>query len=138
MPIIRGSALKALQGDPEAEKAITELMAKVDEYIPEPVRDVDKPFLMPVEDVFSIKGRGTVATGRVTRGKLALNEEIALIGIQPTTKTTVTGIEIVKKGKVIIILSLVRIYLLKYTNYWQCILCVALSRKCVFYEELDN
>ncbi|MFA6005243.1 MAG: elongation factor Tu [Patescibacteria group bacterium] len=98
VPIVRGSALKALNGDADGEKAITELMAKVDEYIPEPTRDVDKAFLMPVEDVFSIKGRGTVATGRVTRGKLTLNEEIELIGIQPTSKTTITGIEMFRKS----------------------------------------
>jgi len=98
VPIIRGSALKALEGDAEAVKQIEKLMEIVDEKIPTPVREVEKPFLMPVEDVFSIKGRGTVATGRVTRGKLALNEEIALIGIQPTTKTTVTGIEMFRKS----------------------------------------
>lgn len=97
VPIIRGSALKALDGDPEAEKSILELMKAVDEYIPEPKRDTDKPFLMPVEDVFSIKGRGTVATGRVERGKLSLNEEVEILGLGKNKKTVVTGIEMFRK-----------------------------------------
>jgi len=98
IPIIKGSALKALEGDAEAEKSIIELMKAVDEYIPEPVRDLDKPFLMPIEDVFSIKGRGTVVTGRVERGKVKLNEEIEIVGLRPTKKTVVTGIEMFRKS----------------------------------------
>jgi elongation factor Tu len=97
VPIIRGSAIKALQGDPEAEKAIQELMDTVDSYIPEPVRELDKPFLMPVEDVFSIKGRGTVVTGRVTRGKVHINDTIEIVGIKPTQSTVVTGVEMFRK-----------------------------------------
>ena len=97
VPIIRGSALKALEGDAEAEKQILELMKAVDDYIPDPKRDVDKPFVMPVEDVFSIKGRGTVATGRVERGKLAVNEEIEIVGLKDTHKTVVTGLEMFRK-----------------------------------------
>ncbi|OGY28962.1 MAG: translation elongation factor Tu [Candidatus Woykebacteria bacterium RIFCSPHIGHO2_12_FULL_45_10] len=98
VPVIRGSALKALEGDPEAEKAIEELMNKVDEYIPTPTRDLDKPFLMPVEDVFSIKGRGTVVTGRVERGKVKVNENVEIVGIRPkTTPTVVTGVEMFRK-----------------------------------------
>lgn len=95
--IIRGSALKALEGDAESQKAIEDLMAAVDEKIPTPVRDLDKPFLMPVEDVFSIKGRGTVVTGRVERGVVKVNEEIEIVGIKPTTKTVVTGVEMFRK-----------------------------------------
>jgi elongation factor Tu len=97
IPIIRVSALKALQGDPEAEKQILELMKQVDEYIPDPKRDIDKPFTMPVEDVFSIKGRGTVATGRVERGALKVNEEVEIVGITATKKTVVTGLEMFRK-----------------------------------------
>src|SRR4030066_2073741 len=97
VPIIKGSALKALEGDKEAEKQILELMKAVDDYIPEPKRDVDKPFLMPVEDIFSIKGRGTVATGRVERGKLKLNEEIEILGLQKSKKTVATGLEMFRK-----------------------------------------
>lgn len=98
-PIIRGSALKALEGDAEAEKAIMELMDKVDEYIPTPERPVDKPLLMPIEDVFSIKGRGTVVTGRIERGMVKVNEEVELVGIRPkSTKTIVTGIEMFRKS----------------------------------------
>ena len=101
MPIIRGSALKALEAksmdDPEV-KPILELANALDAYIPEPVRDVDKPFLMPVEDVFSIEGRGTVVTGRIERGKMKLNDEVEIIGIKPTTKTIVTGIEMFNKS----------------------------------------
>ncbi|MBI2051513.1 elongation factor Tu [Candidatus Roizmanbacteria bacterium] len=97
-PIIKGSALKATQGDAEAEKAIEELMKAVDEHIPEPTRDVDKPFLMPVEDVFTIQGRGTVVTGRVERGILKLNEEIEIVGLKASKKTVVTGIEMFRKS----------------------------------------
>ena len=97
VPVIRGSALKALQGDAEAIKSIEELMKTVDEYIPEPKRDMDKPFLMPVEDVFSIKGRGTVVTGRVERGKINVNEEIEIVGIKATQKTVITGVEMFRK-----------------------------------------
>jgi len=97
IPIIKGSALKALEGDPEAEKSIIELMDAVDEFIPEPVRDVDKPFLMPVEDVFSISGRGTVGTGRIERGRIKINEEVEIVGIRPTRKSVVTGIEMFQK-----------------------------------------
>uniref|UniRef100_A0A7V3JA51 Elongation factor Tu n=2 Tax=candidate division CPR3 bacterium TaxID=2268181 RepID=A0A7V3JA51_UNCC3 len=96
-PIIRGSALKATEGDEEALKSIQELLDAVDSYIPDPVRDVDKPFLMPIEDTFSIKGRGTVVTGRVERGKIKLNEEVEIVGIKPTKKTVVTGIEMFRK-----------------------------------------
>jgi elongation factor Tu len=98
IPIIRGSALKALEGDAEAQKQILELMKAVDEYIPTPQRDTDKPFLMPIEDVFSIKGRGTVVTGRVERGILKINEEIEMVGIKETKKTIVTGIEMFRKS----------------------------------------
>ncbi len=97
VPVIKGSSLKALQDDPESIKAIEELMKTVDEYIPEPVRPLDKPFLMPVEDVFTIQGRGTVVTGRVERGVLKLNEEVEIVGIKPTKKTVVTGIEMFRK-----------------------------------------
>ncbi|OGM29592.1 translation elongation factor Tu [Candidatus Woesebacteria bacterium RIFCSPHIGHO2_01_FULL_44_10] len=97
IPIIKGSALKAMEGDAEAEKQILELMKAVDEYIPEPKRETDKPFLMAVEDVFSIKGRGTVVTGRVERGKLKVNEEVEVVGIKPTDKTVVTGLEMFRK-----------------------------------------
>ncbi|AMC93051.1 elongation factor Tu [Erysipelothrix larvae] len=96
-PVIRGSALKALEGDAAWEEKITELMAAVDEFVPEPARETDKPFLMSVEDVFTISGRGTVATGRVERGELKLNEEVEVIGIRPTRKTVVTGIEMFHK-----------------------------------------
>lgn len=97
IPVIRGSALKALEGDAEAEKQILELMKAVDEYVPDPKRETDKPFLMAIEDVFSIKGRGTVATGRVERGTLKLNEEIEILGLGKDKKTTVTGIEMFRK-----------------------------------------
>ncbi|MDO8570758.1 MAG: elongation factor Tu [Candidatus Daviesbacteria bacterium] len=96
-PIIRGSAKKALEGDPEAVKSIEALMDAVDSWIPTPVRDTEKPFLMAVEDVFSIKGRGTVVTGRIERGKVKVNEEVEIVGIKPTKKTVVTGIEMFKK-----------------------------------------
>ncbi|PJE63674.1 elongation factor Tu [Candidatus Roizmanbacteria bacterium CG10_big_fil_rev_8_21_14_0_10_45_7] len=98
VPVIRGSALKALNGDPEGEKQVLELMKQVDEYIPEPTRDVDKPFFMPIEDIFSIKGRGTVATGRVSRGKIKINEEVEIVGIHDTKKTIVTGVEMFRKS----------------------------------------
>jgi len=97
VPIIKGSALKALEGDAEAEKPILELMKAVDEYIPDPVRDSEKPFLMPIEDVFAIKGRGTVVTGRVERGKLKINEEVEIVGLKDTKKTVVTGLEMFRK-----------------------------------------
>jgi elongation factor Tu len=98
IPVIRGSALKALEGDAEYEKNIEELMAKVDEYVPTPTRDLDKPFLMPVEDVFSIKGRGTVVTGRVERGKVKVNETVEIVGIrEKTSSTVVTGVEMFRK-----------------------------------------
>ena len=97
VPVIKGSALKALEGDPEAEKSILELIDALDAYIPEPTRETDKPFLMPVEDVFSIKGRGTVATGRIERGVVKVNEEIEIVGIRPTKKSVVTGVEMFKK-----------------------------------------
>ena len=100
VPIVKGSALKALETkslDDEAAKPILELVNYLDEYIPEPQRDVDKPFLMPVEDVFSIEGRGTVATGRIERGKVKVGEDIELVGIKATSKTTVTGIEMFNK-----------------------------------------
>ena len=97
IPVIRGSALKALEGEEEWEEKILELMAAVDEYVEEPVRETDKPFLMSVEDVFTISGRGTVATGRVERGELNLNEEVEIVGIRPTSKTVVTGIEMFHK-----------------------------------------
>ena len=96
-PIIRGSALKALEGDPKYVAAIEELMNAVDEWIPTPVRDNDKPFLMSIEDVFTITGRGTVVTGRVERGQLKLNDEVEIVGIKPTQKTVVTGIEMFRK-----------------------------------------
>ncbi|MFH1866492.1 MAG: elongation factor Tu [Patescibacteria group bacterium] len=103
IPIIRGSALKALEAakagkkDDEAIKPILELMQKIDEYIPEPTRDVDKPFLMPIEDIFSIEGRGTVVTGRIERGMIKINEEIEIVGLRETQKTVVTGIEMFNK-----------------------------------------
>ena len=97
-PIIRGSALKALEGDEKYAEKILELMKAVDDYIPDPVRDLEKPFLMPVEDVFSISGRGTVATGRIERGKVKVGEEVELVGLKDTQKTVVTGIEMFKKS----------------------------------------
>ncbi len=99
IPIIRGSALKALNNpdDPEATKCILDLMKAVDEYIPTPQRDVDKPFLMPVEDVFSITGRGTVATGRIERGKIKVGDEVEIIGLGANRKTVVTGVEMFRK-----------------------------------------
>ena len=97
-PVISGSALRALEGDASYEEKILELMAAVDEYIPTPERDVDKPFMMPVEDVFSITGRGTVATGRVERGQVRVGDEVEIVGIsEKTSKTTVTGVEMFRK-----------------------------------------
>ena len=96
-PIIRGSALKALEGDPAAVEAINKLMDAVDEWIPTPERDTDKPFLMSIEDVFTITGRGTVVTGRVERGQLKLNDEVEIVGLRDTKKTVVTGIEMFRK-----------------------------------------
>jgi elongation factor Tu len=98
-PIIRGSALKALEGDtgPEGEEAIMKLVDALDTFIPEPVRETAKPFLMPIEDIFSIEGRGTVVTGRIERGEVKINEEVEIVGIRPTAKTVVTGIEMFKK-----------------------------------------
>jgi elongation factor Tu len=97
VPIIKGSALKALEGDEEAKQSIIDLAAALDEYIPEPERDLDKPFLMPVEDVFSITGRGTVATGRVEQGVVNTSDEVEIVGITDTTKTVVTGVEMFRK-----------------------------------------
>jgi len=100
-PIIRGSALKALEAksvDDEWAKPILELAKQIDEYIPEPVREIDKPFLMPIEDIFSIEGRGTVVTGRIERGKIKINEEIEVVGLKDTRKTVVTGIEMFNKS----------------------------------------
>ena len=97
-PIIKGSALKALEGDAKYEDAVMELVAAIDAYIPEPTRDMDKPFLMPVEDVFSIKGRGTVATGRIEQGVIKLNDEVEIVGVRDTQKSVVTGIEAFKKN----------------------------------------
>ena len=96
-PVIRGSALKALEGDAEAQKSIDELMDAVDAYIPSPAREIDKPFLMSVEDVFTITGRGTVATGRVERGVAHLNDEVEIVGIRETRKTVITGLEMFRK-----------------------------------------
>ncbi len=97
-PIIKGSATKALEGDAASEDAIMELVQAMDDYFPEPVRDLDKPFLMPVEDVFSIKGRGTVATGRIEQGVINLNDEIEIVGLKDSQKSVVTGIEAFKKN----------------------------------------
>ena len=96
-PVIRVSASKALKGDPEAEKQILELIKAVDDFIPQPTREVDKPFLMPVEDVFSITGRGTVATGRVERGTIKVGEDVEIVGLRDTQKTVVTGVEMFRK-----------------------------------------
>ena len=99
IPVIRGSALQALENadDPEKNKCIMDLMAAVDEYIPIPERPVDKPFLMPIEDIFSISGRGTVATGRIETGVIKVGEEVEIVGFRPTTKTTITGVEMFRK-----------------------------------------
>ncbi len=97
IPVVRGSALKALEGDEASVASILELMSEVDAFVPEPERDTDKPFLMPIEDVFSITGRGTVVTGRVEQGLLKVNEEVEIVGIRDTTKTVATGIEMFRK-----------------------------------------
>jgi elongation factor Tu len=96
-PVVRVSGLKALEGDPQWVKSVEDLLEAVDESVPEPVRDMDKPFLMPIEDVFTITGRGTVVTGKVDRGKLAINSEVEIVGIRAAQKTTVTGIEMFHK-----------------------------------------
>ena len=96
-PIVRVSALKALEGDADAAEGIKKLMDAVDEYIPEPVREIDKPFLMPIEDVFSIEGRGTVVTGRIERGQVKVNEEVEIVGVKDTRKVVVTGVEMFHK-----------------------------------------
>ena len=99
VPIIRGSALKALEGEEEAVKSVEALLDAVDNYIPTPTRELDKPFLMPIEDVFSIKGRGTVVTGRIERGEVKVNETVEIVGIRPkTTSTVVTGVEMFRKS----------------------------------------
>ncbi|HJD63654.1 MAG TPA: elongation factor Tu [Rickettsia endosymbiont of Sericostoma sp.] len=97
IPVIRGSALQALEGKPEGEAAIRELMNAIDEYIPQPKRDTDKPLLMPIEDVFSIAGRGTVITGRIEKGVIKVGDEVEIVGIRDTQKTTCTGVEMFKK-----------------------------------------
>jgi elongation factor Tu len=97
LPVVRGSALKALEGDEAWEQGVLELMEAVDTYFEEPVRDLDKPFLMPIEDVFSITGRGTVVTGRIEQGIVRVGEEVEVVGIRPTTSTTVTGVEMFRK-----------------------------------------
>ncbi|HKZ24523.1 MAG TPA: elongation factor Tu [Acidimicrobiia bacterium] len=97
VPVVRGSALKALAGDPEGAASILALMEAVDSYVPEPVRETDKPFLMPIEDVFSITGRGTVVTGRVEQGMLRVNEEVEIVGLHPTRKSVATGVEMFRK-----------------------------------------
>jgi elongation factor Tu len=96
-PIIRGSALKALEGDAEQEANILKLVEALDTFIPDPTRETDKPYLMPIEDIFSIEGRGTVVTGRIERGQVKVGDEIEIVGIRPTTKTVVTGIEMFNK-----------------------------------------
>ncbi|AKF05554.1 elongation factor Tu [Sandaracinus amylolyticus] len=96
-PVVRGSALKAMQGDPEGEQTVINLLNALDAWIPEPVRDTDKPFLMAIEDVFSIKGRGTVVTGRIERGVIKVGEEVEILGFRDTRKTTVTGVEMFRK-----------------------------------------
>ena len=97
-PVIKGSALKALEGDEKEMENVMELVKAMDEYIPEPKRDLDKDFLMPIEDVFSIKGRGTVATGRIEQGVVKVNDEVEIVGLRPTKKTVVTGVEMFKKN----------------------------------------
>src|SRR5574338_1146806 len=97
VPVVRVSALKALQGDPEGIESVTKLMDALDKYVPLPQREVDKPFLMPIEDVFSISGRGTVVTGRVERGKVKVGEEVEIVGFAPTQKKVVTGVEMFRK-----------------------------------------
>ena len=97
VPIVSVSALKALEGDPQAADQIMELMAAVDSYVPEPVRDIDKPFLMPIEDVFTITGRGTVVTGKIEQGQVKVGDEVEIVGLRETQKTTVTGVEMFRK-----------------------------------------
>jgi elongation factor Tu len=97
IPVVRGSALGALNGEERWEQKIIELMDAVDSYIPTPVREVDKPFLMPIEDTFTIQGRGTVATGRIERGKIKVNEAVEIVGLRPTQSTVVTGVEMFRK-----------------------------------------
>jgi len=97
IPVVRGSALKAMEGDEKWEATIEELMTKVDEYIPQPERELDKPFLMPIEDIFTITGRGTVVTGRVERGKVKVGEDVEIVGFRDTAKTVVTGVEMFRK-----------------------------------------
>jgi elongation factor Tu len=97
VPVIRVSALKAIEGDPEGVESVTKLMEALDSYIPLPEREVDKPFMMPIEDVFSISGRGTVVTGRVERGRVKVGEEIEIVGFKPTVKKVVTGVEMFRK-----------------------------------------
>jgi elongation factor Tu len=97
IPVVRLSALKALQGDPEGVAGVIKLMEALDSYVPLPTREVDKPFLMPIEDVFSISGRGTVVTGRIERGKVKVGEEIEIVGFKPTEKKVVTGVEMFRK-----------------------------------------
>src|SRR5690606_11846695 len=96
-PVVRVSALKALEGDADAAAQVLELMAAVDDFVPEPTRDIDKPFLMPIEDVFSITGRGTVVTGKVEQGVIHTGDEIEIVGIKETQKTTCTGVEMFRK-----------------------------------------
>jgi elongation factor Tu len=96
-PVIRVSALKALEGDKEWEDKVIELMEAVDEFVPEPVRELDKPFQMPIEDVFTIQGRGTVVTGKVEQGRIKVGEEVEIVGLRPTQKTTCTGVEMFRK-----------------------------------------
>ncbi|HSW38249.1 MAG TPA: elongation factor Tu [Acidobacteriota bacterium] len=97
IPVIKGSALKALEGDAEGEKQLMALMDAVDSYIPEPKREIERPFLMPIEDIFTISGRGTVSTGRIERGKVRVGEEIEIVGMRPTVKRVVTGVEMFRK-----------------------------------------
>jgi elongation factor Tu len=97
IPVVRGSALQAMQGKPEGEESVKKLLAALDSWIPEPVRDIDKPFLMAIEDVFSIKGRGTVVTGRIERGVVKVGDEVEILGFREPTKTTVTGVEMFRK-----------------------------------------
>jgi len=97
IPVVRGSALKGGEGDPKWEKTILDLMTAVDDYVPQPQREIEKPFLMPIEDIFSITGRGTVVTGRVERGKVKVGEELEIVGFRPTSKTVVTGVEMFRK-----------------------------------------
>jgi elongation factor Tu len=98
VPVVKGSALKALEGDEKEMDNVMELVKAIDEYIPEPTRDLDKDFMMAIEDVFSIKGRGTVATGRIEQGVIKINDEVEIVGLKPTTKSVVTGVEMFKKN----------------------------------------